>query len=66
MTDRVKGCYVAFEKDYREDDVECTLNAIQRIKGVLKVTASKVDHGDWTAEQRADMKWRERIYELIK
>ena len=31
MTDRVKGCWVAFDKDMRVDDVEQVLSAIRMV-----------------------------------
>ena len=40
MTDRLKGLTVAFEKDIREDDAQCIIDAILMIKGVANVTTS--------------------------
>ncbi len=40
MTDRVKGCVVTFDRDYRDDDVEEILGAIKMIKGVISVEGS--------------------------
>ncbi len=47
MTDRAKGCYVAFNRDIRVDDVEVITNAIQMIKGVENVELSISNSDDW-------------------
>lgn len=61
MTDRVKGCYVAFDKDLRTDDVECVLDAIRMIRCVAEVTAEDyvTDPDDWMNRQqiRSDVGW---------
>lgn len=54
MTDRVKGCHVAFGKDIRVDDVEFIINAIKMIKGVDSVTLNITDADDYM--NRAVMK----------
>ena len=43
MTARVKGCWVAFEQDLREDDAVPLLDAIQQLRGVLAVEAGTPD-----------------------
>lgn len=61
MTDRVKGCYVAFDKDLRTDDVERLLEAIRMIKHVANVTTDDcvVDPSDWMNREqiRRDTAW---------
>ena len=37
MTDHLHSLTVVFDKDMREDDAECIINAIQMIKGVQTV-----------------------------
>jgi hypothetical protein len=38
MTDRLKGIYVAFDEDIRDDDAEPIIQAIRQIRHVLSVT----------------------------
>lgn len=61
MTNRVKGCWVAFTMDIRDDDVEGLLNAIRYIKHVAAVSADDcvVEHDDWMNRQqiRRDTAW---------
>ena len=45
MTDRVKGLYVALDKDYRDDDVQALVDAIKMLRGVAAV-ATKVAQVD--------------------
>lgn len=47
MTDRLKGVYVAFEKDIRDDDASFIINAIHMIKGVADVSLNVADGDDW-------------------
>jgi len=54
MTDRIRGCWVAFEDDIRDDDVEDVVNAIMMVKRVQAVTTEKVDPRDFMA--RAQVK----------
>jgi len=58
MTDRTKGCWVAFDKDIRVDDVEWIINAIKMIKGVTDVELSITDSSDWInrAHIKAELK----------
>ena len=37
MADRLKGVWVAFEQDIREDDAEPIINAIKALRGVVDV-----------------------------
>lgn len=54
MTDRIKGCWVAFDHNYREDDVEAILDAIRMTKGVAAVTTNDMvaSSSDWVARQQ--------------
>ncbi len=52
MTDRIKGVYVTFEKDIRDDDAEPILNAIRQIRGVLSVEAEVSNFNDHIARER--------------
>ena len=37
MSDRYKGFLVTLDKDYRDDDSQCIIDAIKMIKGVVGV-----------------------------
>lgn len=53
MTDRLKGCTVTFDDDFRDDDAEAILGAIRLIRGVADVRpvlSEGVD--DWMARVR--------------
>jgi hypothetical protein len=66
MTERAKGCWVAFDKDYRTDDVEAITNAIQMIKGVLNVELYVTVPDDWMAQQRVKDEMRAKILDLVR
>ncbi len=54
MTDRVRTLTVILDRDTRDDDVECTVAAIERIEGVSSVKLGKpVGFEDYIARQTA-------------
>jgi hypothetical protein len=65
MTDRLNGCWVAFERDIREDDAEPLIAAIRMLKGVLAVEVSVSSHADWVAEERARRELGEKLWKVI-
>lgn len=66
MTDRHAGYVVTLADDIREDDAEATINAIRQIKGVIGVQPVVSDPAMLLAEMRANVKWRERIYTMLR
>lgn len=52
MTDRIKGVFVAFDTDYRDDDAEVIMDAIRMIKGVKAVEANVANPDDWMNRDR--------------
>lgn len=66
MTDRLKGVVVTFNSDIREDDAESIINAIQMIKGVLKVTPSVRDHNDIMNRSKIKREIEERIWNALR
>lgn len=66
MTDRLKGCWVAFEVDIKEDDAENLLNVIKSIKGVPDVTPSVSDSDDWMNRARIKDELIRKLYNLLK
>ncbi len=65
MTDILKGCTVAFDRDIREDDAEAVLNAIRMIKGVLSVSPSLSEPGDWAAGERLRRELGDKLWAVI-
>lgn len=66
MTDRLKGCWVVFEKDIREDDAGGLLNVIKSIKGVLDVTPSVSDSNDWMNRARIKDELIKKLFKVLR
>ncbi len=66
MTDRIKGVWVAFDRDIREDDVEATINAIRCIKHVVAVEVSVSNSNDWMARERVRSELGPKIWDAIE
>ena len=65
MTDRLNGVYVAFEKDIRTDDAEPLIEAIKRLRGVLRVEPNVVDISSWVAEQRVRQELAGKLWAVL-
>lgn len=65
MTDRMKGCVVAFDRDIREDDVEFLVNAIKMIKGVQAVELSVASHEDYMNRERVRQEIQDRLWKML-
>lgn len=65
MTDRIHSIGVILEKDIRDDDAECILNAIKMIKGVLSVEPNIVDFQSAMAESRARKDIADKLWEIL-
>lgn len=65
MTNRYNYLTVALEQNIRDDDAEQLVDAIMMLKGVLKVEGNVANGDAYTAEQRANDKWRSKLYSLI-
>ena len=66
MTDRVKGCWVLFDKDIRVDDVEQITDAIKMIKGVQEVQISVADFNDWANRNRIKAELRDKFWQFYQ
>jgi hypothetical protein len=66
MTDRLKGVWVAFDRDIRTDDAEPLIEAIKQLRGVLSVTANVSDADDWMARERIRQELREQLWEVLR
>lgn len=65
MTDRIKGFWVALERDIREDDVESLVEAVKHLRGVQAVKIQVADPDDWMARERATTELRDKIIEVL-
>ena len=65
MTDRVKGLYVAFEKDVRVDDVKIITDAINIIRGVAKVDTFVTDSRDWINREQIKHELRDKMRKVL-
>ena len=68
MSERFKGCWVAFDGDYYEEDAVVIMQAISMIRGVsaTKLEDGKLDHEDWMARMRARDEISHKILDLYK
>ena len=66
MTDRVDRVTVALERDIRDVDVECVLDAIMMIKGVASVSMHVVDAADFSARVRVRREIGEFLYKAAR
>jgi hypothetical protein len=65
MTDRIKGLWVALDKEIRDDDVEVLVNAIKMLKHVENVTSRKVQPDDWMMRNKIRGEIREKVIEIF-
>lgn len=66
MTDRLKGLTVAFDRDIRDDDAQCIIDAILMIKGITGVTTSISNSEDYMNRQQVRHEVINKIYALAK
>ncbi len=66
MTDRLKGCWVSFDRDIREDDAEGILNAIRMIRGVADAQPDVTNADDWLARSRVKHELRDKLIALLE
>lgn len=65
MTHRFNALTVCLEQDIQPDDAQVIINAIQQIKGVLKVSGNVADLSSWNAEQRVRHELGRKMYEIL-
>lgn len=67
MTDRIQVLTVVLDRDYRTDDVQSIVNAIEMTKGVQSVALGEpVNVNDLVARQRVGMEMYEAINEALR
>jgi hypothetical protein len=66
MTDRIDGCWVAFDKDYRDDDLEPILHALRMIRGVAAVEPHVVAPMKFLAESQVRQEVARKLVEISR
>jgi len=66
MTDRFNALIVVLENDIREDDAKPLIEAIEQLRGVLKVTGNVADLSSQIAETRARRELEQKIWDALK
>ena len=66
MSDRINGFVVILDKDYKDDDVEQTINAIKQIKGILEVKPNIVTAVERIAGERLKIEIANKICDFAR
>jgi hypothetical protein len=66
MTARTQTIIVALDKEYRDDDIEDILKAINLLKGVLKAEILESNHGSQLNGYGYKQQIKKECYELMK
>jgi hypothetical protein len=66
MTDRIATLTVVLDREYREDDVQLIVDAIQMTKGVFKVELGPVaDMNHYMAKEQVVYAIRRKLLEVL-
>ncbi len=65
MTDRIKGLVITLDNDYRIDDLENLINAIEQFRGVASVSPSVASTDDHINRSRIKLELKQKLYEAI-
>lgn len=66
MTDRLKGCVVVFDKDYRDDDAADIISALTMVKGVASVSPVVANHEDYMNRERVRLEYQRAILDALQ
>jgi len=66
MTDKIKGLIVTLDQDYRDDDCQQIVNAIEMIKGVISVDMRVYEGNDLMNRVRIKHEVTEKLRNVIK
>jgi hypothetical protein len=66
MSNRIKGFYVALEKDIKDEDFEYVKNAVLMIKGVHSIKENIADSDDWINRQQIKQELLKKIFDIFK
>lgn len=61
----MKGVWVAFDHDIRDDDAEPLLAAIKQLRGVQAVEGKVADSDDWMARERIRAELGKKLWEVL-
>ena len=65
MTDRVRRLTVHLDRDYRDDDIEQLVCAIEQLKGVAGVEQQVVDVMEHVARETIRLEIKMQLYEAV-
>jgi hypothetical protein len=66
MTDRIAALTVILDREYRDDDVQHIVDAIQMTKGVMKVELGPVaDMNHYMAKEQVVWAIRKKLFEVL-
>lgn len=66
MSDRINGFVVILDKDYKDEDIEQTINAIKQIKGVLEIKPNIVTAIERMSGERLKIEIANKIYDFAQ
>lgn len=66
MTDHHSGYIVTLASDIREDDAKRVMDALRMFKGVLSVKPVPSDVTQHIADERANRRWQDALYDLAR
>ena len=66
MSERAKGCTVAFAGGLRDGDIDGILIAIGQLRRVVSIAPILEKPEDWIADQRAKHELTNKIHSIIK
>lgn len=66
VTDRIKALTVILDQDYRDDDVQAIVHAIEQLRGVSSVTLVQATTDDYMARQVVGLKIERVIFDALR
>jgi hypothetical protein len=66
MIDRAKGCWVAFERDFTDEEAKPIIDAILQIRGVTAVDANILNIDDWMNRMQIRQEVRNKVLALYE
>lgn len=66
MTDRTNYLTVVLDRDYRGDDIQCVIDAIELLKPVIKVSSNVKKAGEYAVKQQVKYELRNKMFEVLK
>lgn len=66
MSDRINGFIVVLDKDYKDEDIEATISAIEQIKGVIAVKPNIVTPNECIAKHQTRIEIVNKIYDFAQ